>query len=489
MSKDSRLIYTGVIFFLIGTPNLDGAEGKRWTEEELVRLHRNSSSALKSIEAQRLQRSLENTLDRERFSTRLIASGGRTTSHEQPLTPFQPVLSPMDSLQVGAQRKLNHGIQVSATVFGSQVSTPDGLIDQASQVGAKLEVQIDLLKNRLGALDRAQTSAAEIRAKRADLEAKISNMKQELAVRKLYWSLVANEQSLNLTKQLHTSAQRQLKEAQSRKQAGIADDGEVARYLSQVQSRNATTLTFEYERELLWQSLSSQLDGLEEGPKSIDIASAASKESEVTQCLHAIQIQKQYSEEFTLHDDVVRLLGDEYSFERQTFDQHDAASLALVGSLQTSGVGDSYAKAQSEVTKEFRSGSYVGLQLNMPLGDTVSRSKQALLQAKEVGLAAESESIQKQVRSTFVTMQQSVALLAKGLANQRDNTGSLRTSYRDTFKKFEQGRIPVNTLIIEQDALFQSELQEINVRKQIAHALLDYFAIFQAFPCSWSTTK
>ena len=282
------------------------------------------------------------------------------------------------------------------------------------------------------------------------------------------------------------SAERQLKEAEARNRASIADAGEVARYLSQVQSRRSSVLLYEHEKELLWQTLTLQVDGVDAQTKSIDLMAANAAEAEAAQCLQAIQSQTTYSEDTTLHDDEIRLLKEEYASEIKSLDAHDQSNLALVGSMQTSGVGDSYSNAQSDLTEERKSGYYIGLQFSTPLGGASSRSEQAMIRARSLGLDAQAESIQKQISATFMTMQKSIILLARGLENQKGNSESLRRSYNDMSRKFEQGRVPVSLVITEQDMLFQSELQEISFRKQIAHAILSYFAVFHDFQCDWN---
>jgi len=171
-----------------------------WTERALVQQYRTASPVRKSLEAARQQRSLDETLTQEQFAPRLVASGGRTTSNEKPVSPMQPTMSPIDTVQLGVQQKLRHGVQLEGSLFGNQSSTADGTLTDATKVGAKFQVQLELLKNRMGVLDTAQVETASIKSKRAELETRIANKKQEIEIRKLHWSIVANELSLALSK-------------------------------------------------------------------------------------------------------------------------------------------------------------------------------------------------------------------------------------------------------------------------------------------------
>jgi hypothetical protein len=122
----------------------------------------------------------------------------------------------------------------------------------------------------------------------------------------------------------------------------------------------------------------------------------------------------------------------------------------------------------------------------MPLGSDSKASEKALVTAKKNSLLAQSQTLNNEIESSFLTMTKSLALLNQGLQSQEANSENLKISYKEMERKFQQGRVPVATLISEQDALFQSELQEISFRKQIAHLLLDYLSVFSSFPCQWN---
>jgi uncharacterized protein (DUF2132 family) len=105
---------------------------------------------------------------------------------------------------------------------------------------------------------------------------------------------------------------------------------------------------------------------------------------------------------------------------------------------------------------------------------------------KRNSIEAQKMSLKNELRSTHDTMLKSIELLNSGLSRQIENSKSMDISYREMLRKFRQGRVPVTTLVLEQDALFQSQLQEISIKKTISHVLLDYFSVFNSYPCSWN---
>jgi hypothetical protein len=160
--------------------------------------------------------------------------------------------------------------------------------------------------------------------------------------------------------------------------------------------------------------------------------------------------------------------------------------LQLLAQAQTTGVSDSFSSAQRDLSDENRAGYGVGLMLTVPLESSSDESERALLAVKKNSLQAQQLSLKKELESTHGTMVKALELLSLGLKNQVQNSQNLRINYQEVQRKFQQGRIPVSTVIFEQDALFQSQLQEITFKKQLAHAVLDYFQVFHQFSCSWN---
>jgi outer membrane protein TolC len=462
------------------------AQNRVLTEQELVRLSLEGSIPNKGLDAKAAGESASLSATREMFGPRLKASAGRLQSRETPVTIFQPTLSPIDEYSTSIQQKIPYGLSLEGGVFASQRSAVDRSFEDATQVGAKLALRLELLKNRFGSLDHAQLDAAESRHKRVELETRISKKQQEVAIRKLYWSLVANAQSLELSKKLEESATRQLKYAEDRGRIGAADIGEIARYKSQLQSRLGSILLFEHEREMLWQALQSQIKDFSPAQYQLDVVGLMSTQGAVTQCLDKVLSSKNLDLETSLYDEVMASYKDELGHEVKAAQQHASPQLAFVGSSQITGTKDDYSGSFDDLKDEKRSSYFIGLELEIPLGGKSHRTEESLILSKKSGLEAQYEQLESELAATFQTMEKNLKILQKGLQNQIANSENLDISYRETLKKFDQGRIPLSLAINEQDALFQSELQELTFKKQIAHTLLDYFAVFTEFPCSWN---
>src|SRR5690606_34914493 len=104
-------------------------------------------------------------------------------------------------------------------------------------------------KNLLGRVSKARLESSQLDSKRAKIEKDIQTKTFLISLRRLYWSLVANKEALEITKALLKTAERQASETVERFKNAVAEADEVARYQAQVASRKGTVLYLEYQRE------------------------------------------------------------------------------------------------------------------------------------------------------------------------------------------------------------------------------------------------
>ena len=66
---------------------------------------------------------------------------------------------------------------------------------------------------------------------------------------------------------------------------------------------------------------------------------------------------------------------------------------------------------------------------------------------------------------------------------QEATVENLKKSLKKTKRTYKQARGSLNSYILEQENLFNSELQLIDTKRQILHLLFDYFKVFTRHPC------
>lgn len=478
------MLYSVLVFgWLIGGVP---AHAQVLNERKVLEIHRAQSIQSQNLLAQKSSIDLSASLLDESFSPRLKGKLNYANSGEKPLIPFQPVISPTEDWDVSVEQRLRRGVGLSAGVFGSQSSAANGSFANATRMGLQAQISIDLWKNFLGRMDQNQSLSLQAQKKRAQLNYELQLRRSEIDSRKVFWSLVAVDQSIELSKRLLESAQQQLSEALKRNAAGVADRGEVARYRSQVDSRNSSLLLFQYEKTMLMQTLERNWKDFRSAGWSIDLNESEAQSPKVQQCIAAISSRAAPPLEGSAFDEMVHLFKAEIEAETAVAATHGDVDVQLLAQAQRSGVSDSFSAAQKDLSEENRAGYGVGLVITVPLGSSSRNSERALLAVKRNSLEAQQRSLNKELESTHTAMVKSLELLNQGLKNQIQNSQNLRINYQEVQRKFQLGRVPVSTLITEQDALFQSQIQEITFKKQLAQSVLDYFQVFHEFPCSWN---
>lgn len=469
---------------------IESLRTKSLTERMVIDFYRKGSVASREEQAQRSQSELSANLTEEDYAPKLFSSTSYQDSNELAPNPFQPILSPYVDFGAGVEQSLPAGAKLSAELFGVQYSFRGGAlpftVQNATQVGLRAKANFDLWKNFMGSLDRAKLHSARARAAKAQVQHRVNVKKQEIELRKLFWSFVSAVSSVDLATDLIHSAVKQLTDAKIRFREGAADAGEVARYESQVESRKSSKLVAMYNREILLSQFERQFPGFRASEYKVDIPSLYATQPLVDQCIDQISKSRTVDLSTTHFDELIGALREEMSAELRIAEKHSDIDIALNGQYQSTGVSNSFELASANFREELRGGVQVGLKLTIPLGDTKATSEKHLIAAKKNSLEAQSLRLETDLRSTHETMLKSLAFLSAGLKSQIANSKSLEINLKESERKYKQGRIPLTTLITEQDQLFQSRLNEFELRKLIAHTVLDYFSVFSDFKCAWN---
>ncbi|MFN8846132.1 MAG: TolC family protein [Bdellovibrionales bacterium] len=462
------------------------AATQKLTEKIVIDKLRNQSVVQKQEQAGSAQVQLTESLNQEKYQARAYTQYNFSRSSEKPLIVFNPVLSPSENWRAGVEKKVSYGVNLRAEVFGTQFTTQDQSFKNVTQTGTRVGAEVDLWKNLFGKFDRADLKSLQSQKERAKLQEELNLKKQEMEFRKVYWSLVALQQSIELSEGLVSSAEKQLADASDRQRVGVADKAEVARTKALLESRKSSLLLFEYEKEKLLQVFEKNFENFVSSDWALPVDEQRTALPLMQQCIDKIQSQKTVDSKSTSLSQILMLLKNETENEIKKAQLHAGPDLSLQAQYQTSGVSNSYEQARQDLDNRDRSGYALGVMLSIPLGDTQSKSEKTLLTAKKNALEAQIQYLENDIQSTHESMLKSLDLLNRGLKNQTDNAENMKISFSEIQKKYRQGRVPLTNLIFEQDSFFQSQLQVIEIQKQVALAVLDYFSVFNNFSCSWN---
>ncbi len=453
-------------------------------ESKIIQWAKKTNPTLDKINANQKGAEASSLSTASQYDPTLTGSYSYASSNEQAIIQFAPVFKPQKIASLTLSKQNSIGVDFNTQLFSQQISTADGFINNATQTGVRFGIEIDLWKNFFGSLDQSQLQSARINKDINDIQAEVSRESFVIDTRKIYWSLVANELSLELSKELVKTARAQLVESQRRIKDGLGDSGDVARNQAQLQSRESSVLFFSYQKEQIVANLKSVLPDFKYDQVIVRQSEALQVEQKAYQCIGLILQQNKMDATHSKYYEIMSLLQQRKTHEIELADSTDSIDLKLKGAYQASGVSDSHSEAFDRLTNQFRNGYEVGVALSIPLGGDISDARRASSSSTKNQFSAQADEIMLKLRSEHEKIKKSVDLLKRATRSQNDTVASLRKSLNQTRRKYKQARVSLNTYILEQDNLFNSELQLIETKLRVLHLLLDYFKVFTDHPCA-----
>lgn len=420
------------------------------------------------------------------FNWKLEGSASYSRADEVPFIVFQPVTTPYKSVEVGAVKTTSYGAQLGVSAFSEQYSTSSGIND-ATTSGLAFKASVDLYKDFFGRTSRAKLFGAQSTQEKVKQMNELQKHALWQQVRKLYWSLVANNESLKISGQLLETSEKQSKEAERRFKNNIADKGEVARYQSQVAARKANIIYLNYQKEQYIQQLKEIIP--EYADKKVVLAGydLESTLSNILSCTTKISRQKELPLDYTSYDEFLAAVEAEYAATKKITDTYSSADVKLSTEYRRFGRDYSYGDSVSAFGDNKQDRFQVGVTFSLPLDSKKSTSEDTKKLVDELRYKAEKTRTISKMGAFHTQVIQSIALLRDVIANQKVNSEKLQISLKETKKKYDQARISVQELINDQDAYLKSNLDEIQTKLAVITTLLDYFGVFNTTPCEINT--
>ncbi len=466
------------------------------SEKSLIDLSPNSSPQWDSIEAAFLTSKAESQQLQDRFRPEIFGDAQYAETRERPIIQFIPVWSPTKTAQIGVRQAFRGGVSVSAGLGTDQRSAMStaGTFRNVTTTVARVDLQVDLWKDLLGRLSKAQSDSATFNQERAELEREINRKAFAVSLRRTYWTLVANNEQIKIYDELKKTAEDQLKDSRLRLRAGVTDGGEVARYEAQVASREGSALYYRYQHEILVKQLKMLLPDLKTKIILLAAYDIPSLIQNVLACTKVIASQKTIPLDFTRYDEVTNLIRKSQTEQGKLASSYDEVDLKFIGTVKSTGVGSksdgqtlnqgSYGSSFDDMQDNNRTGYSAGLQLVIPIGKSETRQTQELLVQKRYDYQlGHNDALINNTHNQLVSV---IKILSDVVAAQKSNTEALERRLVVQNRKFKEARLNVNDLIQDQDAFLNSNLTTINTQLEIINTIFDYLVVFTETPCEFN---
>lgn len=464
------------------------------TDENLNQVIETDAPELARIEASWAEALVTNSKTNELLSPELYTEGRYEKNKARTLIDFQPIYSPIKSAELGIRKKFQYGFSGSVGIGVDQRTGKSPAFNQtdATTTVGIVQLQLDLWKDLFGKTTSSQINSVYFAKQRAEIQKQIQKNSYQIAIRKIYWALVANKLSTRITQELLDQAIKQAEEAKRRKQSYIADDGEVSRYLAQVSSRQSLIYRLGYAKENLLKQLRILAPKLSEIEITIPDVDVESTIKEVLACTNKIAKDENTPLQYTSYDEVLNLLKEEKKLKLAANERYSDLDVQLLASAKTTGVDrgtpqkGTYSNSIDDLQDHDRTGYSVGLKMALPLDSTKSNTESAQEIYARKKYESEILALEANLKNSHEQLRKNIILIEKVIHEQDESSKHLKKRLSVMKLKFAQARVSVVELINDQDALLSSELDLIDSKLAILNLLFDYFNLFSETPCSFN---
>ncbi len=417
----------------------------------------------------------------DKFNTNLDASASYYKTDEKQFATFIPVTSPLKNYDVRISRRFTSGVTVGLRGFADQFS--NNFVQNASTAGVSLQLGVNLWKDLFSKRTESQMNQASAYSQQAKWQNQIGLASFNNTLRKIYWSIVANEEALKISEGLLKSSIKQVSEAKRRKRNNIADSGEVARYQSQVSAKQASIISLKYEKASLVKALKELLPDIALSEVKLKPYNIDDTITKVLACTATIASEGQPPLKFTKYDEIVALLDRQAKLEKKINDTYDDIDIQLQTEYGLKGRANSGPDSIDDLQENGRKNVAVGLTLSIPLESKKKTTREILNKATKLKFRSQKQRELAKIKAFHTQTVSQIALLQEIIRNQKNNTKFLGISLKTSKKKYNQARLTVEQLVQEQDAYLNSNLDEIRTKLAVINTIIDYLSVYTDTPC------
>lgn len=477
--------------------------GLEITELRLLELAKKTPvPELQKIEANTYADSEAEARANDALKPSIIAGYTHKETKERAIVEFSPVFRNIDTYQVGLEKNFRYGFSSAVTASldkrkGDSSGSLAYKYEDINTVIYNLNISMDLWKNLFGRMTNAQLENSELMSQNAKDKKELETHAFNVKLRKVYWELVANQEKQKISQNLYKLAEEQAADARKRFKNSVADKSEVARYESQVYARKGALLYLEYQRELLERQLRNLLPTLQSETLTLAPVVLSKSISEVMECSMMIAATPSAPLEYTKYDEISKRLKTIEINQKEYDDAEDDVDIKLTANFFKKGIGSerdgnstlyegSLSEAMDDMNDNNRNGFDAGIMINIPIGDSQKSAAEVRQIYHQKRFQAQRTELDTNLRTTHQQISRSMVLLGQIVEAKKEDSKKLNIRLNEMNKKYNQARISVSELIMDQDAKMNSDMAVVDTQLAVVNAVLDYFIIFNKTPCAFN---
>lgn len=488
---------TILILFILGLTSVQAKV--LLTEDLLLKESIKDTPQMDQLESTLLSSQVKRSQFLEQYELNGYGSISHMRTNERPINTFQVVSTPITQSQVGLQKKFHSGLKTTLDVSTYQTSSKGNsfipALEKATTTVVSFTAEMDIWKDLFGKLSDKQVQNMKLIEDQTSLQKKINLSSYQVSLRKIYWSLVANNESLKIYKSLIKTSDRQLNESMDRLKNRVTEKDEVLRYKAQRASRESSLQFYKYQKQSLIKQLRQMIPGFNEQDIELGAYNLDSAVTEVLSCTSKIVNYSGIPYENTDYDELVGMIQGLQKNSKDINEQYDEPEVNVFASVKSTGVGadrngqvinGDYGKSFNDMTDDNRTGFEAGVNVNFSLGKQQKTTQEYLAQYDQKRLEATLKTTKANMVSTHKELARSIQYLASVIKSEKVNAKNLAERIKYMEKKYEQARATVSDLVADQDAYMNAQLSTINAQLEIVNIVLDYLTIYNNTPCDFN---
>jgi len=436
----------------------------------------------------------------KQFDLSLYSQLSYAENKQLPLISFQPIFSPERYGMLGLKQQVPLGFSWDFYVSTLQQDVNGrGAINNFKNVTTTtfgLNLELDLWQNFLGRQSRSLLQQSYLEGEESKIIKSQADKRFVIDIRKLYWSLVANEQSLFLIREILKISEQQWLESKKRQSKSLAESDEVSRYEAQYLGKKAALSFKLYQKEKLLQDLKRQLVQFSTADvviKPVDIEVA---QGQAMQCIKQIAQARELPLELTSVDEQIGILKAIQMAQENRISRMSDVDIKLFTNLKSTGVSStlqasneytgSSSGAWNDLYQNDRWGHEIGLKVVLPLGENTSKQQEAQRLFQNKSKEVQWKRLLEELKIQHIQFKTMIVLLDEGVAAQDLQSKRFKNVITSMQKKYQQARVSLTDLLANQENYFEAELRSIDARFEVLSYLLDYLKLFPETKCAFN---
>lgn len=477
--------HTFVALMLLAFSNPNALAQGLLNEKAIVEMARKESILLHGFKAENFGNQVGTAMNMEKFTPYLFLGANSNYTNEPAFSSPAPKSTDTSVYSMGYMQNLIHGLKISAGLYSSTSKFDSFLTDEYKVTGGKLTLEIDLLKNIFGRLEKKIEASNLANSVKSNEVYKLKVNEHAQTNRSIYWSIIANSEIQKLRKQIIRSVEKQEEEIKRQNTLYVSDKADVTRFSALKEMQESSLIMLKYSREQLESSLKNFYPKLRGKNLEFDSPDLDSAADTVMQCINNIATHKTPPLDASSWVKVIKASEVSSELKMASNNLYSSPDIKLTSKVEYTDREAEISGADSLEDDPYQNRT-VELSVNIPLGSTKSTSQKwqnyALKQAK----LAETQNYIATIATAHEKTLRLINLLNNALKTQAQVNELNKTSLQLSREKFNRAELPLVQLINDETTYLTGKVSEIETKLLIVNTLLDYLKVFDKYDCQFN---